>query len=90
MPQYVRAFVPGGTFFFTLTLLERLGKLMMLTKGGMRYAFPPYGLRATCYGLIKKPYFFVIASTAISGNSFIVKSINFSIKANALSSAGFS
>jgi len=23
MPQYIRAFVPGGTFFFTVTLLER-------------------------------------------------------------------
>jgi len=46
MPPYMRTFVPGGTFFFMLTLLERLGKLMMLTKDGMRYAFPPYGLRA--------------------------------------------
>ena len=44
MPQYIRSFVLGGTFFFTLTLLERLGKPMLLTKGGMRYAFPPYGL----------------------------------------------
>ena len=51
MPQYIRAFVLGGTFFFTLPLLERLGKLMMLTKGGMRYAFPPYGLRATGFQL---------------------------------------
>jgi len=23
MPQYIRAFVHGGTFFFTVTLLER-------------------------------------------------------------------
>ncbi|KOR27766.1 transposase, partial [Achromatium sp. WMS3] len=23
MPNYIRAFVPGGTFFFTVTLLER-------------------------------------------------------------------
>jgi len=44
MPQYMRAFVLCGTFFFTLPVRERLGKLMMLTKGGMRYAFPPYGL----------------------------------------------
>jgi hypothetical protein len=34
MLQYIRAFVPGGTFFFMLTLLERLGKLMMLIKAG--------------------------------------------------------
>ena len=34
----------NGTFFFMVTLLERLVKLMMLTKGGMRYAFPPYVL----------------------------------------------
>jgi len=46
MPQYMSAFVPGGTLFFTLTLLERLEKIMMLTKGGRRYVFPPYVLRA--------------------------------------------
>jgi hypothetical protein len=28
MPQYIRVFVPGGTFFFTLTLLERRRKLL--------------------------------------------------------------
>jgi len=28
MPQYIRAFVPGGTFFFTVTLLERRLKLL--------------------------------------------------------------
>ena len=28
MPQYIRAFVPGGTFFFTVTLLERRRKLL--------------------------------------------------------------
>ena len=28
MPQYIRAFVPGGTFFFTVTLLERHRKLL--------------------------------------------------------------
>ncbi|MGB8992330.1 MAG: hypothetical protein WCD80_09770, partial [Desulfobaccales bacterium] len=33
MPHYVRAFVSGGTFFFTVTLLERRGKLMMLKAG---------------------------------------------------------
>jgi hypothetical protein len=46
LPQYIPAFVPDGAFFFTVTLLERLGKLMMLTKGGMRCAFPPYVLSA--------------------------------------------
>jgi len=43
MPQNIRAFVPGGTFFFTVTLLERCWKTND-AKGGMRYAFPPYGL----------------------------------------------
>jgi len=33
MPQNIRAFVPGRTFFFTVTLLERCGKLMMLKAG---------------------------------------------------------
>jgi REP element-mobilizing transposase RayT len=28
MPQYIRAFVPGGTFFFTVTLLERCRRLL--------------------------------------------------------------
>jgi putative transposase len=28
MPQYIRAFVPGGTFFFTVALLERRRKLL--------------------------------------------------------------
>jgi putative transposase len=28
MPQYLRAFIPGGTFFFTVTLLERRRKLL--------------------------------------------------------------
>jgi putative transposase len=27
MPQYIRAFVPGGTFFFTVKRLERRRKL---------------------------------------------------------------
>jgi hypothetical protein len=43
--QYIPAFIHSGTFFFTVTLLESFGKLIMLTKGGMRYAFPPYLLR---------------------------------------------
>jgi len=28
MPQYIRAFFSGGTFFFTVTLLERRRKLL--------------------------------------------------------------
>jgi putative transposase len=28
MPHYIRAFVPGGTFFFTVTLLDRRRKLL--------------------------------------------------------------
>jgi REP element-mobilizing transposase RayT len=28
MSQYIRAFVPGGTFFFTVTLQERRRKLL--------------------------------------------------------------
>ncbi len=28
MPQYIRAFVPGGMFFFTVNLLERRRKLL--------------------------------------------------------------
>jgi len=28
MPQYIRAFVPGGTFFSTVTLLERRRNLL--------------------------------------------------------------
>lgn len=28
MPRYLRAYVPGGTYFFTVTLLERRKKLL--------------------------------------------------------------
>jgi hypothetical protein len=71
LPQYIHPFVPGGTFFFSVTLLERRRKLLteirtgiynfewaqMITfevqgwdnsKGGMRFAFPPYGLLLVC------------------------------------------
>ena len=86
MPQYIRAFVPGGTFFFTVTLLERRRELLtehianlrevfkaarqrrpftIDAKGGMRFAFPPYGLLATGWVLrgwsiknSEKNYFF--------------------------------
>ena len=77
MPQYPHALVPGGTFFFTVTLLPRRRRLLtehfdnlrvsfmaapqrrpftveaivilpdrrleIDAKGGMRFAFPPYG-----------------------------------------------
>lgn len=29
MPRYVRSFVPGGTFFFTVALLERRRSLLV-------------------------------------------------------------
>lgn len=29
MPQYARAFVPGGSFFFTVALLERRPTLLV-------------------------------------------------------------
>jgi len=39
MPQYIRAFVPGGTFFFTVKLLERLGNLLTEHLNNLRVAF---------------------------------------------------
>jgi putative transposase len=39
MPQYIRAFVPGGTFFFTVTLLERRRKLLTENIGHLREVF---------------------------------------------------
>jgi len=39
MPQYIRAFVPGGTFFFTVTLLERRRKLLTENIDHLREAF---------------------------------------------------
>ena len=39
MPQYIRAFVPGGTFFFTVTLLERRQKLLTEHIDGLRASF---------------------------------------------------
>jgi hypothetical protein len=38
MPQNMRSFVPGGTFFFTVTLLD--GVETNDAKGGIRGAFP--------------------------------------------------
>jgi putative transposase len=39
MPQYRRAFVPGGTFFFTVTLLERGRKLLTKHIDNLRRSF---------------------------------------------------
>ncbi len=39
MPQYIRAFVPGGTFFFTVTLLERRRKLLTEHIDALRAVF---------------------------------------------------
>src|SRR4030042_2763151 len=39
MPQYIRAFVPGGTFFFTVTLLERRRKLLTEHIDNLRASF---------------------------------------------------
>ena len=39
MPQYIRAFVPGGTFFFTVNLLERRRKLLTENIDTLREVF---------------------------------------------------
>ena len=39
MPRYIRAFVPGGTFFFTVTLLERRRHLLTENIGTLREVF---------------------------------------------------
>ena len=39
MPQYIRAIVPGGTFFFTVTLLERRRNLLTEHLDHLRSAF---------------------------------------------------
>jgi REP element-mobilizing transposase RayT len=39
MPQYIRAFIPGGTFFFTVTLLERRRKLLTENIDNLREVF---------------------------------------------------
>jgi putative transposase len=39
MPQYIRAFVPGGTFFFTVTLLEHRRKLLTEHIDNLRASF---------------------------------------------------
>jgi putative transposase len=37
--QYIRAFVPGGTFFFTVTLLDRRRKLLTEHIDNLRASF---------------------------------------------------
>jgi len=39
MPQYIRAFVPGGTFFFTVGLPERRRKLLTENIDHLQEAF---------------------------------------------------
>jgi len=39
MPQYLRALVPGGTSFFTVTLLERRRKLLTEHIDNLRASF---------------------------------------------------
>ena len=39
MPRYIRAFIPGGAFFFTLALLERRRRLLTEHIGELRAAF---------------------------------------------------
>lgn len=39
MPQYIRAFVPGGTFFFTVAILERRRQLLIQHIAELRNAF---------------------------------------------------
>jgi putative transposase len=39
MPQYIRAFVPGGKFFFTVALLERHRKLLTEHIDDLRVVF---------------------------------------------------
>src|SRR3990172_10013727 len=39
MPRYIRAFIPGGTFFFTVALLERRRRWLTGHIGELRAAF---------------------------------------------------
>jgi len=39
MPQYIRAFVSGGTFFFKITLLERRRQLLTEPIDNLRASF---------------------------------------------------
>jgi hypothetical protein len=63
MPQYIRAVVPGGTFFFTVTLLERCGKLMMLKAGCASLSRPTGLIMRTIY--FSRDFFGVLALTKL-------------------------
>jgi putative transposase len=39
MPRYIRAFVPGGTFFFTVAVLERRRRLLTRRIDDLRAVF---------------------------------------------------
>ena len=39
MPHYIRAYVPGGTYFFTVNLLERKRHLLVEHIDALRSAF---------------------------------------------------
>jgi putative transposase len=39
MPNYIRAFIPGGTFFFTVAILERHRQLLTQHIAELRHAF---------------------------------------------------
>ena len=39
MPNYIRAYVPGGTYFFTVALLERQRNLLTDHIGSLRASF---------------------------------------------------
>ena len=45
MPRYIRAYVPGGTFFFTVALLERHRRLLTDHVDALRAAFARVQLR---------------------------------------------
>lgn len=57
MPQYIRAFVPGGTFFFTVTLLERRRNLLTENIDHLREVFKAARLRRpfTVEGIVILP-----------------------------------
>ena len=49
MPRYIRAFVPGGPFFFTVTLLERRRKLLTKNIDNLREVFKAARRRRTIH-----------------------------------------
>jgi hypothetical protein len=48
MPPYICAFAPGSSSFFTVTLPERGGKLMMLKAGGAALSGPCRAAKQLC------------------------------------------